>query len=298
MASTDARPVPLKNTAFRVTFCILDADGDLVTGATGLDSEVSIDGGTFADCASEATEIATSSGMYYLDLTAGEMNGDTIAVIVKTSSSGAKTTPLVFYPKEAGDVTVLLEPTTHTSAVIPTVTTVTGGATAAALATVQSDTDDIQTRLPAALVGGRMDASVGAMAAAVVTAAALAPDAIGASELAADAAAEIASAVRTELAVELARIDAATSSRSTVTSAQVKTQVTDSLNVDTYAEPTAVLPATASLAARLIWIACLTRNKVTQTSTTQTLKADDTTTTVAAAAVSDDGTTLTRGEWA
>lgn len=39
---------------------------------------------------------------------------------------------------------------------------VSGLATAAALATVQADTDDIQTRLPAALTGGRMDASVGA----------------------------------------------------------------------------------------------------------------------------------------
>lgn len=50
-------------------------------------------------------------------------------------------------------------------------------ASAAALATVQADTDDIQTRLPAALVSGRMDASVGAMAADTLTAAALATDA-------------------------------------------------------------------------------------------------------------------------
>src|SRR3972149_617767 len=97
MASTDARPVPEKNVAYRVTLPILDADGDLVTGATALDSEVSIDGGTFADATSEATEIATSSGMYFLDLTAGEMNGDTIAIIVKTSTAGAKTTPIVLY---------------------------------------------------------------------------------------------------------------------------------------------------------------------------------------------------------
>lgn len=52
-----------------------------------------------------------------------------------------------------------------------------GLATAAALATVQADTDDIQTRLPAALVSGRMDSSVGAMAANVITAAALDPTA-------------------------------------------------------------------------------------------------------------------------
>lgn len=106
MAATDAKPVPQKNVAYRVTFPILDADGDLVTGAASLDSEVSIDGAAFADCTNEATEIATSSGVYYLDLTASEMNGDTIAVIIKTGTAGAKTTVLVFYPEEAGDIRV------------------------------------------------------------------------------------------------------------------------------------------------------------------------------------------------
>ena len=87
---------PVKNAAWRVTFPILDADGDLVTGASSPDSERSIDSGTFADCSNEATEIATSSGMYYLDLNASEMNGDTIAIIVKSGSG--KTTPIVAYP--------------------------------------------------------------------------------------------------------------------------------------------------------------------------------------------------------
>lgn len=41
---------------------------------------------------------------------------------------------------------------------------------------IQADTEDIQTRLPAALVSGRMDSSVGAMAANVITAAATAAD--------------------------------------------------------------------------------------------------------------------------
>lgn len=106
MASTDATTVPVKNQAYRVTFPIWDADGDLVTGATSLDSEVSKDGGTFADCTNEATEIASSSGMYYLDLTSTEMNADTVAIIVKTATSGAKTTPIVLYPQEAGDINV------------------------------------------------------------------------------------------------------------------------------------------------------------------------------------------------
>ena len=106
MAANEARPVPKKNVAYRVTFPLFDNDGDLVTGAAGLDSEVSKDGAAFADCTNEATEIASSSGIYYLDLTAAEMNADTVAIIVKTSTVDAKTTPIILYPEEAGDIRV------------------------------------------------------------------------------------------------------------------------------------------------------------------------------------------------
>jgi hypothetical protein len=44
---------------------------------------------------------------------------------------------------------------------------------------IQADTEDIQSRLPAALVSGRIDANVGAMSANVLTASALAADAVG-----------------------------------------------------------------------------------------------------------------------
>lgn len=315
MASTDAIPIPKKNVAFRVTFPILDADGDLVTGATGLDSEVSKDAGTFADCTNEATEIATASGMYYLDLTSTEMNADCVAIIVKTSSSGAKTTPIILYPEEAGDIRVNvtqfgsangtfsggrpevntthaagtawgsgaitaasiatdaltaakfatdagteiasavwdLATTGHTtastfgaqvktlldtiasyidtevaaiktqtdkmvftvanqldvnvldwkSATAPAMTgdafarlgAPVGASISADIAGVQADTDNIQTRIPAALVSGRIDASVGAMANDVVTAAAIATDAFDADAFAASAIAELADGV-------------------------------------------------------------------------------------------------------
>lgn len=102
MATSDATALPIKNTALRIVFPIFDADGDLVTGAAGLDSEVSKDQGTFTDCTNEATEIATASGMYYLDLTSTEMNADCVAVIVKTSTTGAKTTPIVLYTVDVG----------------------------------------------------------------------------------------------------------------------------------------------------------------------------------------------------
>jgi hypothetical protein len=53
-----------------------------------------------------------------------------------------------------------------------------GLATSSAVAGVQSDTDDIQTRLPAALTGGRMDSSVGAMATDSISAAAVSAAAV------------------------------------------------------------------------------------------------------------------------
>lgn len=109
MAASDSLPYPLKNVAFRVYLSIFDADGDLVTGATALDSEVSKDAGTFADCTNEATEIATASGVYYLDLTAAEMNADAVCIIVKTSTAGAKTTPIFLYPAALGDWTQIAD---------------------------------------------------------------------------------------------------------------------------------------------------------------------------------------------
>ncbi len=98
-AAGDTHEFPIYGAHFRVTFPILDADGDLVSGAASLDSEVSKDSGTFADCTHEATEIATSSGMYYLDLTGAEMEAKKLAVIVKTATAGAKTTPITLYPR-------------------------------------------------------------------------------------------------------------------------------------------------------------------------------------------------------
>ncbi len=64
--------------------------------------------------------------------------------------------------------------------------------TSAEVAGVQSDTDNIQTRLPAVLVGGRMDSSVGALVANIITAAAIDTGAIDADSLALDAGQEIA----------------------------------------------------------------------------------------------------------
>lgn len=65
------------------------------------------------------------------------------------------------------------------------------------LSNIETDTQDIQSRLPATLVSGRIDADVGFMQTGTVTAAVIATDAIDADALAADAIAEIQSGLGT-----------------------------------------------------------------------------------------------------
>jgi hypothetical protein len=71
----------------------------------------------------------------------------------------------------------------------------TGTTLQAELDGIQADTEDIQARIPATLVSGRIDASVGAMAANTLTATAIAADAITAAKVAADVGTEIGTAV-------------------------------------------------------------------------------------------------------
>lgn len=99
MAAGDAGlPFPVYGAAYRITFPIFDSDGDLVADAAGLDTEISKDGGTITDTTNEATQIAASSGLYYLDLVYTEMQCSCLAGKVKSSTVDSKDTPFVLYP--------------------------------------------------------------------------------------------------------------------------------------------------------------------------------------------------------
>jgi hypothetical protein len=93
-------PYPLYGLPYAITFPMLDADGDLVTGATTPDAEKSLNGDTFADCTNESVEIATNSGVYYLLLTGAEMTADIVTVIAKSATAGMKTTVITLYPRK------------------------------------------------------------------------------------------------------------------------------------------------------------------------------------------------------
>ena len=376
MAASDAKPVPVKDVAYRVTFPILDADGDLVAGATGLDSEFSEDAVGFADAASEATQIATSSGMYYLDIAATEMGGDTCAFIIK--STEGKTTPIVLYPQSAanpihvdveaisGDATAannaeaFFDGTGYagTGNTIPTVTTttnvttvnglaanvITAAATAAdfstevrSIASGTADSGTTTTLVDAARTEGDADWWLGATL--VMTSGTLLGQArqIVDFDPATDTitvAPAFTATVGTQTyeiwpgygglmptvlgrpldvtATGTAGIDwanvegqttAVTLSTTTVNDLTTKTGFSlsaagiDSIYDEAVVEAAAVPASTASFRNALSWIFALSRNKITQTATTQTLRNDADSGNIATSTVSDDGTTATRGEW-
>lgn len=93
----NALPYPIYGVPFGVAFPLLDSTGAPISPSSP-DSEVSKNGDTFADCTNEAVEIATSSGICYLLLTAAEMTADVVTVQIK--STGAKTTVLTLYPRK------------------------------------------------------------------------------------------------------------------------------------------------------------------------------------------------------
>lgn len=77
----------------------------------------------------------------------------------------------------------------------------------------------------------------------------------------------------------------------------VNAEVVDALATDTYAEPSGVPSSTASLKDKIGWIQSVSRNKITQTATTQTLRNDGDSGTISTSTVSDDGTTFTRNKF-
>jgi hypothetical protein len=104
MPAADARPVPLKNTAYRLYVDFRLPSGLFVSGGvTGADTLLSLDGATFAAATNEFVEIGTT-GCGYIDFTAAEMNTD--CTVVRTTITNATAIPIciTLYPQEADDI--------------------------------------------------------------------------------------------------------------------------------------------------------------------------------------------------
>ena len=270
----------------------LDAT-DGVTEETGLTitqalRRISKDGGAFAQSNHTGNSVHDSDGWYSDDLNATDTN--TVGELILNIQDPANHLPVfmrywvleeaiydaLFGASAAGfdgnqDVTV-------------------GGTAAGAI-------------VAASFGAGAINAA--AIASDAITNAKIANNAIGATEIATDAitADKIASDAITSAKIaagaitasEAPNLDAAISTRATP--AQVNTEVLDVFTVDTFAEPSGVPAATATLEDKINWLCALARNKITQTNTLFTLRNDADAADIATASVSDDGTTFTRGEY-
>jgi hypothetical protein len=78
---------------------------------------------------------------------------------------------------------------------------------------------------------------------------------------------------------------------------QVNSGVLDVLTVDTFDEPSSVPAATTNIQEMIHWMFTLSRNKLTQTSSTFTVRNDADSGNISTAGVADDGTTFTRNEY-
>lgn len=125
--------------------------------------------GTYIDAAISAVKAKTDN-LPSDPADASVIAGRFDTVDTSLSAINAKTTNL---PSDPADESLIIA---ATDAIMTRLGAPAGASVSADVAAIQADTNDIQTRLPAALVSGRMDASVGAMAANVLTAAATAAD--------------------------------------------------------------------------------------------------------------------------
>lgn len=102
--------------------------------------------------------------------------------------------------------------------------------------------------------------------------------------------------VITSAATDASFVTEIQSGLSTLTGPDVRAEVMDVLTSEVFAELSAIPGASSTILERISLLFTLARNKMTQTSTLQTLFADDGTTAIGTASVSDNGTTFTKGE--
>ena len=96
MAAGNANIVPIKGAAYRLYFPWFKTDGTLLTGATITLSSIDKNGAGFNASNGTATEIQTS-GVYFLDLVAAEMQAECTTLKATASDVGAMVIVIPIY---------------------------------------------------------------------------------------------------------------------------------------------------------------------------------------------------------
>lgn len=94
--ATEYGPFPIQGINYRAEFFLVDASGNPVIGATGLDCQVSVDGAPFA--AAGNTEVEIAEGWYYCDISPSEMYSYTVIAVLKTSTAGVSPAHIRIHP--------------------------------------------------------------------------------------------------------------------------------------------------------------------------------------------------------
>jgi len=81
---------PLKGAEFKLVAVIRDADGDVIASPTGLTAIISKDLGSDAPTDNLPIAIAPTLKLIKLTLTPTEMNADVVAILISSTSGGAK----------------------------------------------------------------------------------------------------------------------------------------------------------------------------------------------------------------
>lgn len=202
----------------KITLLVIDVslNAPKTGDSANLTAYVSKDDGSvtvLGDTSATELDATNAPGLYSFDLTQAETNADKLLFSGKSSTANVKVIPSLIYNLPAsftshvaqtGDNYAVVNSGTHGNAALKTLIDTLDNF-------VDTEVADIQSRLPAALVSGRIDASVGAMAANVLTATAINADAITAAKIADGA------------------IDAATFAADAITAAKIAADVTTEL---------------------------------------------------------------------
>lgn len=259
-ASHAALPFPVKNARFTVEVPYLDADGD-PTDPTTPDSEFSLDNGAFADCAEETTVATGGRGGGILTLTGAETNGSCLKLWLG-AASGPKATVMTIYPR-----------------VLPILWS--GTATAGAAGSITLPTS--VPRVLAKLIVGCIIRTTGGTG--------------GGGTGGANNQARVCTGFTTA-GVASVEPNWEVTVDGTTTFDVLLTETAQAAFVGLVPlEPAAAPSWTSTIAEWFAWLGALSRNKITQTSSTQAIRNDADAGNIATAAVSDDGTTTVRGEF-
>lgn len=226
-STTGAGKTALAHSAITVSYTRVETDNDVVnTDVTSSMNALTNLTDAHNDWGWKEVSATLSPGLYRLDIAdAVFATGAWYGVVqVQVTSGLAAATPKAFklVAHDPADLGTKQSGDSYARIGAPV-----GASISADVAGVQSDTNDIQTRLPAALVGGRMDSNMQAAANGVITAAVIADGAIDAATFAAGAitAAAIATDAIDADAIAADAVTEIQSGLSTLTAAGVRTAV-------------------------------------------------------------------------